>query len=261
MLCAVHSYGDAMTSVQGPGDDLYGDGLYERLIANVRVAVDDYDGDGLSGHADEDVYPLDAKTRRLFALSSSEKRSVLTPEVLSRRWGTIGLEAANRTMRATTQAGIRNILAPRGRRVHQRLDHIRFPKLKGRIYGDTMFSTLKSIRGNKAAQVFTNGRGFDHFYPLKSKSLAPEALSSFISDVGIPETIITDNAPEEIHGDFKKICKRHHIKQKQTVPHCPWSNFAEASIRELKVGIRRAMRRTSATKILWCYCGQWVAAL
>ena len=257
---AVRAYGDAIGSINGPGDDIYGDALYDRLLATVHVAIDDYDGNGLSGHKDDDVYPMEAEARKLFALSSTEKRSVLTPEILSKRWG-IGLESAKRTLTVTTQAGIRNVLAPGERKVRQKLDHLKFPIIKGRIYGDTMFSTLKSIRGNRVAQVFTNGLGFDHFYPLKTKALVPDALVSFINDVGIPETIVTDNAPEEIHGEFKRICRQHHIKQQQTVPYSPWANLAEASIREIKVGIRRAMRRANAPKRLWCYCGQWVTAI
>jgi hypothetical protein len=37
--------------------------------------------------------------------------------------------------------------------------------------------------------------------------------------------------------------------------------MAEASIRELKQGIRMAMWRTNSPKALWCYCGKWVVAI
>jgi len=55
------------------------------LVSAVNVTVDDLNGDGLSGHIDEAVYPMDDKSRQLFALSTEEKRSVLTPEVLAKR--------------------------------------------------------------------------------------------------------------------------------------------------------------------------------
>ena len=90
--------------------ELRGD-LAERLVSAVNVAIDDLDGDGLLGHIDKDVYPIDDKSRQLFTLSAEEKRSVLTPEVLAKRWH-IGLNAARRTMRCTTQAGIRDVLVP-----------------------------------------------------------------------------------------------------------------------------------------------------
>ena len=33
-----------------------------------------------------------------------------------------------------------------------------------------MFSATKSLRGNNCAQVFTNGRGYDMFNPLKREA-------------------------------------------------------------------------------------------
>jgi hypothetical protein len=55
------------------------------LVAAVNVAADDTVGDGLSGCNDNDVYPMDDESRKLLALSTSDKRSVITPEILSRR--------------------------------------------------------------------------------------------------------------------------------------------------------------------------------
>jgi hypothetical protein len=182
-----------------PGQD---DGyLADRLVAAINVAADDIIGDGLSGHGDNDVYPMDVESRKLFVLSTCEKRSTLTPEVLSRRWG-VGLATAKRTLKVTTQSKIRNVLAPGERKVRQKLDRLTFPNLSGRWYSDTtMFSKAQSVRGYLAAQVFTNGRGSDHFYPIKSEGMAgPFALMPFIQKVGIPQTIVIDNAPEEVHG-------------------------------------------------------------
>jgi hypothetical protein len=84
---------------------------------------------------------------------------------------------------------------------------------------------------------------------------------SFIHEAGIPQTIITDNAREETKGDWQRTCRHHGVQQKQTVPHSPWQNRAEQAIRELKVAIRRTLRRTRAPRRLWCYCGEWVAAI
>jgi hypothetical protein len=59
--------------------------LADRLVAAVNVAADDTVGDGLSGRNGNDVYSMDDESRKLFALSTSEKRSVITPEIISRR--------------------------------------------------------------------------------------------------------------------------------------------------------------------------------
>ena len=256
LVSAVNSLRSLRMSI-GQEDGSLGD----RLVAAVNVAADDTVGDGLSGRNDNVVYPMDDESRKMFALSTSEQRSTITPEILSRRWG-VGLDTAKRTLQVTTQSGIRNVLAPGEKKVRQKLDHLAFPNLSGKWYTDTMFSKTKSIRGHLVAQVFTNGRGSDHFYPMTGKGMAgPDALMPFVREVGIPQTIVTDNAPEEIGGEFGKICRKFRIKQEQTVPYSPWSNLAESTIRELKVKIRRTLRRSKAPKRLWCFCGKWVAAI
>ena len=142
------------------------------------------------------MYPLSQASCAILALTTEEKRSAITPEILSRRWH-IGVATAKRTLLVTTQAGVRNVLVPADRRTRQRLNHLKYPTLWVDLYTDTLFSTkVPSIRKCTAAQVFTNGRGYDRFYPIRSKAFAPESLMSFIQDVGIPKTIISDNAWE-----------------------------------------------------------------
>ena len=181
----------------------------------------DIDGNGLQGQDDEQLYPKSDKSRRIHGLSTGEQRSVLTPEDLAKRWH-IGLDAARRTMGSTTQKGIINVLAPGDRKVRQRLGHLKYPALKGRFCSDTSFSQVESTRGNSAAQQFTNGLGYDRFYPIKYESRAAEALMSFIHDAGIPQTLVTDNANAETDGEWGKTVKVHHIQQKFFVPHSPW---------------------------------------
>ena len=80
LVCAVQAFHHTTRMVFDDTDD-----LYHRLVARVIVAADDLPGDGLAGHVDDDVYPLCEESRQLFALSTTEKRSVLTSELLSRR--------------------------------------------------------------------------------------------------------------------------------------------------------------------------------
>ena len=164
-------------------------------------------------------------------------------------------------MGSTAQAGIINVLSPGERKVHQRLDHIKYHALKGRFYSDTSFSQVKYTRGNSAAQNFTNGLGYDRFYPIKSESRATEALMSFIHDAGITQKFVTDNANAETDGEWGKTVKDHHIQHQFVVSHSPWHNLAEISVRHLKQGIRIATRRRSSPKRIWYQCGQWVSAI
>jgi hypothetical protein len=234
--------------------------LYDHVIGSVTVAANDIVGDGLDGYEDEEVYERCPEVREISALSTEKRRSVISPEILPRWWG-FGLDTANKKLRATTQAGVRNMLAPTEWKVHQRLDHLKFPTLLGRIFTDTMISKCPSIRQFKAAQVVTDGSGFDHFYPIDTKGDAHEALLDHIKEVAIPQTLLSDGSKEQQLGKFKDMCRKYHIRRQFTVPYSPWQNLAEASIRELKSCIRQAMRRSRSPKALWCYCGRWIAAI
>ena len=124
-----------------------------------------------------------------------------------------------------------------------------------------MFATTKSLKGNKCAQVFTNGMGYDLIYPLKKESDASEALTEVIWSISIPKELVSDGARVETQGEFGKIVKEYKIKPRTTEPYSGWQNRAEAAIREIKRGIKKTMLRTRTPKRLWDYCGEWVAAI
>jgi hypothetical protein len=67
---------------------------------------------------------------------------------------------------------------------------------------------VKSIRGHIAAQVYTNGKGFDCIYPMKNKKgvSVDHSLVSFIHDVCIPQTLVSDGAKEELLGAVNATC-------------------------------------------------------
>jgi hypothetical protein len=92
--------------------------LYDCVIGSVTVATNNIVGNGLDGYEDEEVYERCPEVCEISALSTEERRLVITPEILSRRWG-IGLDTVNKTLRATTQAGVRNVLASTERKIHQ----------------------------------------------------------------------------------------------------------------------------------------------
>ena len=109
------------------------------------------------------------------------------PETVSRLWN-VGLETAQRTLQATTQQGIRSAVNLILRRY--RVDHLHFHRnrLHATFHTDTLFSKIISLRGNKCAQVFTNG-AFTAVYPIVSKSHAGDSLWELINDVGIPDRL------------------------------------------------------------------------
>jgi hypothetical protein len=111
-----------------------------------------------------------------------------------------------------------------------------------------MFSATKSIRGNKCAQVFTDGLGYDLFYPLKKESEVRDALNEVIRSIGIPKKLISDGARAEMAGRFAKVAKEYSVKQRTTEAYSRWQNRAEASIWEIKRGIKRVTLRSKSPK-------------
>jgi hypothetical protein len=50
------------------------------------------------------------------------------------------------------------------------------------------------------AQLYTNDLSFIKIYPMKAKSEVPDSLSKFLYEVGIPNAIHSDDAPEQCMG-------------------------------------------------------------
>jgi hypothetical protein len=80
--------------------------LHARLVAAVNVHPHQYSD--LALEVDEMVYPNVDGHIAISALSFEERRIVLSPEVLEKRWG-IGLSAAKATLLNTTQDGVRSV--------------------------------------------------------------------------------------------------------------------------------------------------------
>jgi Reverse transcriptase (RNA-dependent DNA polymerase) len=195
------------------------------------------------------------------SLHSKTRRPKQSAESLAQRWG-ISLEAAERTLLATTQKFIRTAQLPIHRRYRTQQQQFRYNRLNTRFYSDTMFVSTKSIRGYTCGQVFVNDTGFSRVYPMKSKSMAGTALSTLFSDVGVPTSLHTDGAKEMTLGHWKEIRDKHGgIKQTIVEPHSPWQNRAEAEIRELKKQVTRIMHRSGAHKRLWDFCLEYVSEL
>lgn len=239
---------------------LEGDGwLVERLIATARIKP-------VVGNSEMDVEKMevpaeDELNRRASAMRRGDPQSDLTPEVLSRRWG-IGMETARRTLRVTTQYGMRRLAAPAQRRFRTSMPHIRYPRLPGKFYADTMAVKPNSIRGYRYAHIIGNGYGYSRFYPMKRKNETDDSLDSFVKKVGIPEHLITDEDPTmRTWKNWKDLIKSYRIKQTWTEPHSPWQNRAELDVREVRRGIRRHTLRANSPKRLWCFLGEHVTAI
>ena len=122
--------------------------IYNVMRVSHTTTPCDIDGNVQKGQDAVQLYPKLDNSRRIHGLSTGEQFSVLTPEVLSNCWH-IGLNAARQKMGSTTQAGIKNVLAPGERKVRQSLDHLKYTVLKGRFYSYTSFFQVKSTKRKK----------------------------------------------------------------------------------------------------------------
>ena len=108
-------------------------------------------------------------------------------------------------------------------------------RLPGRWFADTMFMDVKSLEGNKCAQLFTNNK-YVFVYPMVSKSQAGQALQTFIQLVGVPDHLTYDNAKEQVQPgtDFAAAVRKHHINYHHIEPYKHRENRAEPEIGMLK---------------------------
>jgi hypothetical protein len=55
-------------------------------------------------------------------------------------------------------------------------------------------------------------------YPMCSKAEAPYQLDFFCKSYGLPQVLITDNAPGEVQGEWNKVVKQYLLTQRTTEP-------------------------------------------
>ena len=192
------------------------------------------------------------------ATYSGERHHGTDPHLLARKWG-IGLNKAKQTLECTTQQNIRSAILPLTRRYRTDLLSQRLRRLSSRFFTDTAFAKEASILGNTCAQIFTDGDGFVMAIPMKSKAEAGEKLHVFCKDVGIPNELHMDNAPEMIGPNslFQKVCKEKMINCSTIEPHSPWQNKCENIIGVIKTKAKGRRIRRRIPKQLWDFGIVW----
>jgi hypothetical protein len=157
-------------------------------------------------------------------------------EFLAHNWG-IGIEAAERTLRATTQRVVRafdgNTVGVE-RRFPTGYRHLRYCRLSHALYHDTLFSTITSARGNNCSQAYATDFCWSRNFPIKSKSEAHHTLDDLYHRYGVPTRLISDKAKELTLGQFAKKARQAQCPINMTDPYSPFQNRAKGEIRELK---------------------------
>ena len=220
----------------------------KRIVASVQIEE--------AGLQPEFFPRTDIPAERTFI--SKERRGTVTAQSLSERWF-IGLSQAKKTLASTTQRMIRSAILPMARRY--RADRMfERPRIKGVVYTDTMDGQYKSLDGNGHAQVFANKDFFAVAYPIEKKSGAGDALKQFISDYGVPDTILCDGSKEQTgkRTTFRELVRKHAIDLQVTEPYRHNQSKVEGVIREIRKRWFRVMHKQRVPRRLWDYGIRWV---
>ncbi|KAI2507356.1 Reverse transcriptase (RNA-dependent DNA polymerase) [Fragilaria crotonensis] len=200
----------------------------------------------------------DAPGRRTFV--SEERHVKVTAHSLAEKFG-ISIPRAQRTLKVTTQRGVRSAILPISRRY--RADRVfSVKRLNGKFATDTAYGKVKSLRGNVGSQVFSHKCGFKACYPLQKVdgNSVGDALTQFISDYGTPERLTFDGASVQTGPKtrFMDAIRRYEIKYHVSGPRRPNENPAEQGIHEIKKRWYRLMLKKKVPPRLWDYGFAWV---
>lgn len=184
---------------------------------------------------------------------TSARHSSITPEHLSDTWR-ISLDNARKTLKVTTQYGVRHAVHPLRKRYKTDIILNKYRRLNTTFYTDTMISKYNSLNNNKYAQVFCN-KDVIVAYPISSKSHAGFALQKFIEDIGVPTQITCDGAGEQVgpKTEFMRLARKNHIKVHRTEAYTPKQNLAEPRIGDLRKRWRDVVASKSISPRLWDY--------
>jgi hypothetical protein len=203
------------------------------------------------------------RLRQIHALRVSKPKDTLTPEHLAKIWN-IGVDTARKTIDATTCKHYRNVQDGISRTFRPRRNFLRYKQLRlpaGEFYTDTFISKIKSVRGYSYMQVYGNKFGFIKAYPMESKNRndVGSTLTVFIQDVGVPQKMHTDNAPEMVgrKTPFFKRARKEGIDLTTIEPERPDENYGEILVRITKHGTAKMMIKRRVPLRLWCYAAEF----
>ena len=163
-----------------------------------------------------------------------------------------------KTLEATTQLQVEPVEAERREIPKQhrkkRLLMLHPRRLPGRTDADTVFSTVKSIRGYWCIQFFLHVIS-DYIFVrcMQRESHSHGAYQDYVREVGAPETIITDNSQTQTGKKWEATSRNIMTKQRKFVPHNQNQSKAERRIQDVKHKTTLLLQRARAPLSFWCY--------
>jgi hypothetical protein len=105
-------------------------------------------------------------------------------------------------------------------------------------------------------QLFVTDKGFVYVVPMSSKSQVNKAVKLFAKDIGAPDAIVCDAAPEQISKEVQAFCIKMGTAIRVLEENTPWSNRAELYIGIVKEAVRKDMKESDCPLALWDYCAE-----
>ena len=132
-------------------------------------------------------------------------------------------------------------------------------RINEKISHDTLFASSASRDGHKMVQVIVCHKS-KHItiVPMKAKSMVPHALQTFMTEIGIPTAIKSDNAKENTSKQIKELCRNLYIQLQTSEAHRQYQNLAERYIGYLKRTTMTVLQHTGAPPTEWYSCMQYV---
>ena len=120
---------------------------------------------------------------------------------------------------------------------------------------DTFYASVKSVRSYRAVQLFIHKlSNFIYCKPLKKETQSHSAFLDFLRNVGIPNSLLSDNSQTQTGEKWTESCRQYRITQTHRVPHNQNQNLAENAIGTLKNKVMMTLLYSCAPLVFWFYC-------
>jgi len=187
-------------------------------------------------------------------LTAKKEVSDEQKQVWARSLNIIHSKKLDATLEATTHRGVAERRNPLRRHIKSRFPHLQVRRLHDDASSDSWFASVPSVRGFTGGQIFHLRKAdWSRTYLFKTEAENHRCLHKFITDVGAPRLLKTDNAQSETGMNWSTLCRRYAIRQCTTEPYHPQQNRSEHRIGLLKRGVQRLLALHRAPIVFWCY--------
>ena len=166
----------------------------------------------------------------------------------------VGLEAAKKSLKVTTQRGLRSIPNHAMQRFKTQMSHLRYPRLRGKFYADIMEPKIKSVDAQNYAHIIGNGKATRKCTRWRGRTSQSAHWMALTKKWEYPKCCyLTTTRRWSVGASGKRRIRKYAIEPKYTEPYSPFQNKAELDIRELRRMVRRFQDKTRSLRRLWNY--------